>query len=141
MIHGDRSTVFMCQKHARNITCSVINSFQNVFVFASTVQKKHFSAVRFQNIAVSMGTPCVYYSHEHFLSPHFCSAAPICLVFFVNFFIVLLVTISVCFANCLAFIITCKSSFAIISPHPIQRLKRKRYKLGEHRSYSRSHCR
>ena len=71
MIHGDHSTVFMGKKHARNITCSVINSFQNVFVSASAVQKKHFSAVRFQNITVSVGTTCVYYSHEHFLSPRF----------------------------------------------------------------------
>lgn len=50
---------------------SVINSFQNVFVSASAVQKKHFSAVRFQNIAVSVGASCVYYSHEHLLSPLF----------------------------------------------------------------------
>ena len=52
---------------------------------------------------------------------------------FLGYLLALLVTISVCFANCLAFIITCKSSFAIINPRLIQRLKRKRYKLGEHR--------
>ena len=75
MIHGDHSTVFMGKKHARNITCSVINSFQNVFVSASAVQKKHFSAVRFQNIAVSVITSCVYYSHEHFSSPRFQSSS------------------------------------------------------------------
>lgn len=47
-----------------------------------------------------------------------------------------------CFPNlesCLAFVITFKSSFAINHHFPIQRLKKKRYKLGEHRYRRRSH--
>lgn len=54
-------------------------------------------------------------------------------LYFFGYRLALFVTINVCFASCLAFVITFKSSFAINHHFPIQRLKKKRYKLGEHR--------